>query len=64
MKFRDFVKNDFAKLGDCKKVCKAIGIIGGIGIAAINMINDKNDREAMKADITKEVLNNLTKKDQ
>lgn len=64
MKITDFVKNDFAKLGDCKKVFKTIGIIGGIGLAAINMINDKNDREAMKADITKEVLNNLTKKDQ
>ena len=63
MDFKGFVKNDLAKLGANKKLFKTVGIIGGLGLAAINMINDKNDRESMKADITKEVLESLAKKD-
>lgn len=64
MGIMDFIKNDLAKLGSNKKLLKTIGVVGGLGLAAINMINDKNDRESMKADITEEVLKNLTKKDQ
>lgn len=60
----EFVKKDLAKLGDSKKLLKTIGVIGGLALAGINLINDKNDREAMKAEITEELLKNITKKDQ
>jgi len=56
----NFIKKDLAKLGDNKKIFKTIGIIGGLGLAAINMINDKNDRESMKDEITQELLKKLT----
>lgn len=60
----EFVKKDLAKLAGNKKLFKTLAMVGGIGLTVLNMVNDKNDREAMKADITEEVLKNLTKKDQ
>lgn len=55
----DFIKKDLAKLGGKKKLFKALGVFGGFAIAAVNMINDKNDREAMKDEITQELLKKL-----
>ena len=63
MNIVEFVKNDLKKLGDSKQLFKTIGIIGGLGLMAVNHINEKNNRESMKAEITEEIIKSMTKKD-
>jgi len=59
MDIKAFVKDDFKKLCN-PKTLKNMAFVGGGLLALLNMVNDKNDRESMKNDVVKEVMEQLS----
>lgn len=61
MDIMSFVKNDIAKLGKAfnGKSLKTIATIGGFAMMAVNLLNERNDREAMKNEIADDLLKKL-----
>ena len=59
MDIKAFVQKDIKKLCN-PKLLKNMAFVGGGVLALLNMVNDKNDRENMKNDVVKEVMEKLS----
>lgn len=59
MGIMEFVKKDLGKLSN-PKLIKNVAIGGGLALTLLNMLNDKNDREAMKNEVIDEVYKKMT----
>ena len=59
MGIMEFVKKDLGKLSNPKFI-KNVAIGGGLALTLLNMLNDKNDREAMKNEVIDEVYKKMT----
>lgn len=65
MKLTEAIKNDIGKLKNIKVTPKAVktavGIGGGI-MFLLNMVNESNERKAMKADLMNEIGDEMVEK--
>ena len=57
--FKAFVKNDAKKLLQ-PKVLKGAAAVGGIALALLNMVNDKNDQADMESRVVDKVVERMS----
>lgn len=62
MDIKEFVKKDFAKLGNVfnGKSLRTITMVGGLAMWFLGNINERNDRAALRDEIAEDVLKKLS----